>query len=205
MTAVMDGSGVPADGVAGSLQRVLSPGRSVAWAALTFLLAGTSPIVLILGATAVLWAWLRRRREAVSIGSWLEHLLAMTAAMYAGMSVYMVLGRPWVAALDGAAGIGGTARYAAMLLSMAGGMVVLMRLERHGWRMCAEMCIAMVAPVAACFALVGVGIGRYVPLLEWLNPATAYDVAHAAMLLGMIALMAFRRAMYGSAASPACR
>ncbi|HEY4752605.1 MAG TPA: hypothetical protein VIH37_04920, partial [Candidatus Limnocylindrales bacterium] len=68
----------------------------------------------------------------------------------------------------------------------------------------AEMTAAMIAPVIACFALVGIGIDRYVPPLSWLNAASVYDAAHAAMLLGMIALMAVRRAMYGSAASPAC-
>jgi hypothetical protein len=194
---------VPAVGARITRGGVLRAGRCVAWAALTLILAGTSPLTLILVAAAGLWTWGRWRRETLSVAAWLEHLLSMTAAMYLGMAVYMAVGRPWVAALDAAAGLGGVVRYGGMLLSMAAGMVVLMRAEGHDWRMCGEMCVAMVAPVLVCWALVGIGVGRVAPAMAWLNAASAYDVAHTAMLLGMVALMACRRAMYGAAGSHA--
>ncbi len=173
-----------------------------AGAALTALLAGTPPLLMILAGAAVLWAWDGRRHREIAIGAWLRHLLAMTIAMYVGMDVYMASARPLAAAVVGPAFVGAPS-YCGMVLAMVVPMVALMRFEGHAWSMCAEMSAAMVAPIGACFALVGLGIAAALPFLAWLTPASVYGVAHDAMLLGMIALMAHRRAMYASAGEPA--
>jgi len=157
---------------------------------------------MIGAATSALWAWDGLRHRAVAIGTWLRHLLAMTAAMYVGMAVYMALVRPLVVAVVGPAFVGAPS-YCGMVLAMVLPMVWLMRVEGHGWRMYAEMSLAMVAPIVVCFALVGLGIARVGPFLAWLTPASVYGVAHHAMLLGMIVLMVYRREMYGGSGSSA--
>ena len=83
---------------------------------------------------------------------------------------------------------------------MAAPMVALMRLQRHDWRMIDEMVGGMVAPVIVCFGLVRLGICPLTPLLSWLTPQNLYAMAHDAMLLGMIAVMVFRRRMYTNVA-----
>lgn len=171
--------------------------------ALTALVAGTPPLLLIGAATAALWTWDRLRQRAVGIGAWLRHLLAMCVAMYLGMDVYMAIVWPRLVAAVGPTFVGAPS-YCGMVVSMLVPMVALMRFEGHGWRMCADMSLAMVTPIVVCFTLVGLGIARGVPLLAWLTPASVYGIAHDAMLLGMIALMVARRRTYATCDSQGC-
>jgi hypothetical protein len=56
----------------------------------------------------------------------------------------------------------------------------------------------MIAPIVGCFALIRLGICPLVPFLNWLTPTSVYPTAHYGMLLGMIAVMVYRRGMYAS-------
>jgi hypothetical protein len=85
-----------------------------------------------------------------------------------------------------------------MVISMVAGMTILMRVERHSWRMVIEMSVGMVAPVIALFMLVRFGVSSSVPLLGWLTNANLYTLAHDGMLLGMVGVMVVRRGMYAS-------
>ena len=163
-------------------------------------LAGSTALLMIMAATAVMWAWERRRADGVVISAWCRHLLAMTVAMYLGMEVYMALVRPAVISMLGGDRVIGGPSYTGMIVAMLVPMVVIMRAEGHDWRMCAEMSVAMVAPVVLTFALLAVGAGSATPLMAWLTPSSVYSTAHDAMLLGMIGLMVYRRAMYAGAA-----
>ncbi len=131
---------------------------------------------------------------------WVRHLSQMIVAMYAGMTVYhMLIGL-------GLRGLGdGDLGYAGMILSMLVPMAALMRFQRHSWRMVNEMSIGMTAPMVLCLALVRLGICPLIPFLTWLSAANVYAVAHDAMLLGMLAVMVYRRGMYAAAPAVARR
>jgi hypothetical protein len=126
---------------------------------------------------------------------WICHLAQMIVAMYAGMTVYMLLAP--------ALGLHSLARgdlgYAGMVLSMLVPMVALMRFQHHSWRMSSEMAAGMTAPILVCLALVRSGLDTHVPFLTWLSAANVYFVANVAMLLGMIAVMVYRRGGYAAA------
>ena len=70
------------------------------------------------------------------------------------------------------------------------------RFQRHSWRMANEMAVGMTAPIVVCVALVRPGLCPLVPFLTWLSAANVYAVAHDAMLLGMIAVMVYRRGIH---------
>jgi hypothetical protein len=167
------------------------------WLGLVLVFAG--PVVLVLGlpVAAGLWRLETSRGNRFAPWPWLRHLCEMTVAMYAGMLLYMAVAGPVVTSLLGNGSAGGALRYAGMVLSMILPMVALMRIEGHSWRMAQEMTLAMVAPIVLCFALLGLGVCQLVPFLAWLTPASVYGAAHDGMLLGMVALMAVRRGMYG--------
>jgi hypothetical protein len=133
------------------------------------------------------------RAATRDVVQWLGHLAEMVVAMYVGMLVYHAL---VIRALNAAGLGGGDLRYSGMILFMLAPMVALMRGKGHGWRMTGEMAVGMVVPILVCFGLVRWGICPLVPFLGWLSATTVYQAAHDGMLLGMIAVMVYRRGMY---------
>jgi flagellar biosynthetic protein FliP len=120
----------------------------------------------------------------VDVGAFGRHYLEMVLAMAAGMMVYaMAFGRGMAFTSYG--------DEAVMAAFMTAPMVAWMRYRGHGWRQCAEMATAMLVPTAVVVvALVGRNdvSGRAIGM-----------ASHAAMLLGMLALMVARRAEYARA------
>lgn len=189
----------------------------VVWGLLAVAFAGPNLLLLYVPVVAGLWLWettwpLVRQRMGTSnvahpasraarldLGQWLRHLAEMVVAMYAGMLVYMALVRPVLMGIGVARFVAGDLGYAWMILFMVAPMVALMRLQGHSWRMADEMTVGMVAPVVVCFGLVRLGICPLVPFLAWLTPTSVYLAAHDGMLLGMIAVMIYRRGMYAHA------
>jgi hypothetical protein len=185
-----------------------------AWILLAIVFASPHIVVLYLPVILGLWLWEMihpvarwrahsnvarppaRHRPEVDLGRWLRHLAEMVVAMYVGMGVYMVLVKPVVRASGQPGLVAGDHGYFWMVVFMAAPMVALMRFQGHTWRMSGEMVVGMVAPVIVCFGLVRWGICPLTPLLSWLTPQSLYARAHDAMLLGMIAVMVFRRTMY---------
>jgi hypothetical protein len=175
------------------------------------LFAGTDLVLLGLPVVIGLWLWesvgahVRRqssdpgdptsRSEKTNMVAWVGHLAEMVIAMYVGMFVYMQIVNATTALGLGSV-LSGDLRYAGMILSMVVPMVALMRLQGHSWRMGTEMSAGMVVPVIICFGLVRLGISSQAPFLSWLTEAAVYRVAHDGMLLGMIVVMFYRRAMY---------
>jgi len=180
----------------------------IAWLLLAVVFAGTDIMVVLVPVVTGLWLWdtiaphVHQRfghrthpspasaATRTDLRQWTCHLAQMVVAMYAGMAVYML----FAPALMGP----GDLRYAGMVLSMLVPMVALMRFQHHGWRMANEMAIGMAAPMIMCVALVRLGLCPLFPVLTWLTAANVYAVAHHAMLLGMIAVMIWRRGMYAA-------
>jgi hypothetical protein len=177
----------------GDLPRAVQAGL---WLLLVVVFAGPSFLLLFAPVAAGLWLWEARRRK-LDLWQWSRHLFAMVVAMYVGMFMYHHLVQAALIWLGFGAAFEGDLGYAWMMASMVVGMVALMRYEGHTWSMANEMSVGMVAPVVACFALVRLGICPLVPFLSWLTEANVYGVAHTAMLLGMLAVMVWRRRMYG--------
>jgi putative intracellular protease/amidase len=119
---------------------------------------------------------------AIGVGRFALHFGEMVVAMMVGMLIYMPLEGFLPAVLQK---IG-------MALFMAWPMVVWMRIRGHGWRHGFEMAGAMLLPWAAVAGLVALGAARTLPVL-----ANASD---AAMYLGMLAFMLFRRDHHASGA-----
>ena len=183
--------------------------KLIAWVLLAVYFAGTDIMVVLVPVVIGLWLWdtirphlqqrfdhrthpsLANAAARTDLRQWTTHLAQMVGAMYAGMAVYML----FAPALLGP----GDLRYAGMVVSMLVPMVALMRFQHHSWRMTTEMAAGMTAPVVMCLALVRLGLCPLVPFLTWLTAANVYAVAHHAMLLGMIAVMIFRRSRYAAA------
>lgn len=183
--------------------------KLIAWLLLTVIFAGMDIVVVLVPVVVGLWLWdtiaphvqqrfghrthpsLASAAPRTDLRRWTSHLAQMVVAMYAGMALYML----FAPALIGP----GDVRYAGMALSMLVPMVTLMRFQHHSWQMTIEMATGMAAPIVVCLAFVRLGVCRLVPFLTWLTAANVYAVAHHAMLLGMIAVMIYRRGMYASA------
>jgi hypothetical protein len=181
----------------------------IVWFLLAVVFAGTDVVVVLVPVVAGLWLWDTLRRHVqqrsghrthpgpasaatrTDLRQWTTHLAQMVVAMYVGMAVYMLV----APALMGP----GDLRYAGMVVSMLVPMVALMRFQHHSWRMTTEMAAGMTAPIVLCVALVRLGLCPLVPFLTWLTAANVYAVAHHAMLLGMIAVMIWRRGRYAAA------
>ena len=129
----------------------------------------------------------------------------MVVAMFVGMLMYRMLVALPLSALGFESFFGGGLGYTWMTFSMVVPMVGLMRVQGHTWRMASEMSLGMVAPIVVCFALVRLGICSLVPFLGWLTPTSVYAVAYYGMLLGMTAVMVYRRGMYGARVETATR
>lgn len=167
------------------------------WLLLVTVFAGPVFLALFVPVAAAVWLWEKIHSQAFDVWSWTRHLFEMVVAMFVGMLVYhMLVARP-LTGLGFGSLVGGDLGYTWMTLSMVVSMVGLMRVQGHTWRMANEMSLGMVAPIVFCFALVRLGICPLVPFLNWLTPTSVYPAAYYGMLLGMIAVMVFRRGMYG--------
>ena len=129
---------------------------------------------------------------AAGVGRFLLHFLEMWLAMGIGMALFgpvkQALGAQGYAALLDTSSIDFQAW---MNLFMIVPMVAWMRVRGHGWRMGAEMSGAMVVPIALVLILCRVGVSDALP---WLTPRATGP----AMLLGMLAIMLYRREHYTS-------
>jgi len=121
------------------------------------------------------------------------HYLEMVAAMAVGMMAYGAL--VWSPADP--TGLGATLRdhpsvgELLMIVAMAVPMVAFMRYRHHSWRLIAEMTLGMALPGVAVVALAATSA---TPILTGKGLSLA---SHAAMLLGMLAAMLYRRREYG--------
>jgi hypothetical protein len=186
--------------------RALPPAvRITAWAVLAVVFAGPSLLLLAVPVVIGVWLWETIRKRAggaarTDLWRWIGHFAEMVVAMYVGMLVYHMLVAALVVALGFGGLVSGDLGYAWMTLSMVVPMVALMRFQGHSWRMSNEMAAGMVAPIVACFALVRLGICPLVPFLSWLSATSVYAAAYYGMLLGMLAVMVYRRDMYAGCA-----
>ena len=125
----------------------------------------------------------------------IRHYVEMVLAMAVGMPVYGML---FVSPLDP---LGYRAvlepqpyvRELLMLVAMSLPMVAFMAYRRHSPRLTAEMVAGMAVPTVA---VVGLAAASWVPFL---TPGTLSLFSHAAMLLGMLVAMLYRRAEYSHA------
>jgi putative intracellular protease/amidase len=108
------------------------------------------------------------------------HFAEMWIAMLVGMAVFM--------AIPGVMSLPVVAHQLGMALAMTVPMVAWMRIRGHGWRHGMEMAGGMLVPWVAVLALVRLGAANTLP---WLSNAP-----DAAMLLGMLGIMLFRREHY---------
>jgi hypothetical protein len=175
------------------------------WLLLVILFAGPSFLLLFIPVAAAVWLWETSRSHTFDIWGWTRHLFEMVVAMYVGMLVYHMLVALPLTRLGVGSLVGGDLGYTWMTLSMVVPMVALMRFRGHTWRMANEMSLGMVGPIVVCFALVRLGICSLVPFLDWLTPTSVYPAAYYGMLLGMIAVMVYRRGMYAARDETAAR
>lgn len=124
------------------------------------------------------------RPRPLSSSHFLRHYLEMVASMIAGMAAYGMLFRGQILSRS-------YADEALMGLFMSVPMVAWMLYRGHTWRQSAEMVAAMLLPAAVVF---GLAAGQPAVSDRALMLST-----HAAMLLGMLALMLVRRADYAHA------
>ena len=127
-------------------------------------------------------------------GRFVLHLLEMLLAMQAGMVVFhLMLGLIRTYSNSTAWEAGTILHVITMTVFMIVPMAAWMIFRGHGWRHCAEMVIAMTAPIALIGLLCQLGVDAYIP---WLVGAST-----PAMLLGMIVAMLYRRDHYTQAKS----
>ena len=99
---------------------------------------------------------LQLRNTTANVGRFLWHFLQMAVAMEAGMMIYHKLIYPLIAPIgyDALTDKYPLLGYWMMLVSMAVGMIVLMRFHKSTWHYCMEMTGAMFIPLVALTALV---------------------------------------------------
>jgi flagellar biosynthetic protein FliP len=125
-------------------------------------------------------------------GHFVRHLLEMAAAMLVGMAAAIpVLGV--IFALMDVSADEASERYPELIcLVVAAAMIIpmvaWMRHRGHGTRLCAEMALAMVAPLAPIFGLMWAGA---------LPEESACGIYCGIMFPAMAAAMFFRREEYG--------
>jgi hypothetical protein len=131
------------------------------------------------------------KARTAAVGYFLFHLAEMWLAMMLGMMLFVIarlgLTAQGLAVPVDASGIDFQAW---MAVSMVAPMLAWMRFRGCGWRQAGEMGIGMVVPVVALLVLRGVGVAD--AFLRFLNSE------HAAMLLGMLAIMLYRREHYSA-------
>jgi hypothetical protein len=126
----------------------------------------------------------RVRGRLLSVWRFGRHLLEMVVAMMVGMGALGLalapMGEP-----PGYANL--FVRYGLMGAFMAAPMVAWMRYRGHSWRDGGEMTAAMLAPMLAPVALVQLDVA-----VPGLSEGSLMEVSHVAMIVGMVALMAYR-------------
>lgn len=122
--------------------------------------------------------------SAQTAGRFLLHFAEMWVAMLVGMMFFMAV--PGVMALPA------FMHQVGMAASMTVPMIAWMRIRGHAWRHGIEMALAMLIPWAAVLGLVGLGAANELP---WLAQSGT-----AAMALGMLGIMLFRREHYAAGA-----
>jgi hypothetical protein len=129
---------------------------------------------------------------ALAVGKFLLHFLEMAIAMGIGMAIFApfkasLVEQGYTVLLDRS-----SIEYQAwMNLFMVVPMVAWMRVRGHRWRHGFEMGAAMIVPVAVILFVCSVGIEETFP---WFTTS----LTGAAMFLGMIGYMLYRRDMYTS-------
>lgn len=123
----------------------------------------------------------KRSRRALRFA---RHALEMVLAMVAGMVVLEpVWSLVWPDLADNT-----TAHVLVMATTMSLGMLVWMRVRRHGWASVAEMCAAMYVPFVVLLPLHWTGA---------LSAAALMTAGHVVMIPAMLAAMLRRRREYG--------
>ena len=122
-------------------------------------------------------------------GRFLWHFLQMVVAMELGMIIYHKLIYPLIAPIgyDALTDTYPLVGYWMMLISMAVGMIVLMRFHKSAWRYCMEMTGAMLIPLVALTALV---------LFELCPDHILYRFGDSLMFVAMAAFMLIRPAKH---------
>lgn len=129
------------------------------------------------------------RALAGKVGNFVFYFAEMVFAMILGMAVFMVLrvallGQGTVPLRDPAS----IEFQAGMGLFMVAGMAAWMRVRACNWRECGEMSSIMLLPTAAALVLRGLDLQDP---LRWLA-----NSQHTLMLVGMLAVMLYRREHY---------
>jgi hypothetical protein len=129
------------------------------------------------------------RAASTKVTNFVFHFAEMWVAMILGMGVFMALGialtsQGYAALLDATS----IEFQVGMGVSMVAPMAVWMRLRGCSWRECVEMSSVMLGSTGAALVL------RGLELREALVWVAKYQ--HAAMLVGMLALMLYRREHY---------
>ena len=129
------------------------------------------------------------RSTVASVGRFLWHFLHMVVAMELGMMVYHKLIYPRIGPMgyDALTDQYPLVGYWMMLISMALGMIVLMRYHKSTWRYCMEMTAAMFVPLVALTALV---------LFELCPAHLLYAFGDPLMFVAMAAFMIIRPAKH---------
>jgi transcriptional regulator GlxA family with amidase domain len=115
----------------------------------------------------------------LTAGRFVLHFIEMWIAMLVGMMLYM--------AIPGVMDLPPVIHQVGMALSMTAPMVAWMRIRGHGWRHGIEMALAMLIPWAVVLLAAGA--------LPWLAATGT-----AAMALGMLGIMLFRREPFAGGA-----
>ncbi len=128
------------------------------------------------------------------------HLLQMILSMAVGMAIFVALFSALLSPTGYLALQTQTPLlwFAGMAVSMTVPMVAWMRYyQRHSWRQCVEMTVAMLFPSAPVAALVQFGVTAE----PWFVARTLAHSTHAAMLIGMTTWMLYRRNEYAASAN----
>jgi hypothetical protein len=129
--------------------------------------------------------------SVAGVGYFTLHFAEMFVAMMVGMMAFVPIrlvltAQGYTALLDGSS----IEFQAWMAAFMVAPMVAWMRVRGSSWRDGAEMSAVMLLPVAAVFALRGMGLSG--------APAWLSNSEHTAMLLSMLVFMLYRRERYTS-------
>jgi uncharacterized membrane protein YedE/YeeE len=136
----------------------------------------------------------RSAATALSAGRFGRHYVEMVLAMAVGMAVYGILFRSPLDPTGYRTVLQAHPYFSEclMLLAMSIPMAAFMQYRNHGWRRTTEMVVGMVLPAVAVICLVAFAA---VPAF---TDSTLSLWSHAAMLLGMLAAMLYRRGEYAS-------
>ncbi len=130
------------------------------------------------------------KNSASAVGKFVLHFLEMAIAMGVGMAIFApikgaLVSQGYTALLDTSS----LDFQVGMNLFMVVPMVLWMRVRGCGWRHGAEMGGAMIAPTACVLLLCRLGVTDVLP---WFTTS----LSGPAMLLGMLAIMLYRREIY---------